>query len=134
MKKIITVILLLTTCTMFSQLSDRDAARAQRYKSMKTAGMIMIPAGGILAISGAVITISAYSEIIANSNNPNAPDNDVALALKAYGGELMIVLGAGCIAGGTVMFLVAKRKLKRLENSKVSFYVAPTAFKLTYRF
>ena len=124
-----------------------------KYKKMKIGGIVMLSAGGVALVSGIAMFASGLIEISTRQNTYNNQFNTYILSSNTYpysaqppvqpnnadlipkmaGGVVLGIVGGLAVAGGTFMYIRGKHKEKKWRNN-LSAFVAPTAFRFTYKF
>jgi filamentous hemagglutinin family protein len=156
MKKHLIILLLFVCVKLFpqqvqQQTNNFNANRADKYKKMKTIGIILFSAGGAIFVGGIVLLVNGiaqettiqnnYQNQLAAYNNqpfggtlpyPNQPDDTKAI-LNEVGGDLLATVGAIAVAGGTTLFIIGKIKQKKWAN-RVTMVAVPNYFKVAYTF
>lgn len=136
---IFSVLILFSAIQTYAQF-DKDklfyAAKAERYKRMKTTGTILTIAGGILTVVG-ITTLSNSS--VTTIYGSNGQSQNITTG-NPEAGAIEFLLGIGGLGAGIPLWAVgghAERKyLRKLENISVRLnrQQQNTGFTLTYKF
>jgi uncharacterized membrane protein len=109
MKFVSTLILIALSFTTMAQQADQRASyqlRIDKYKRMKTGGIVMIVAGAVSTVVGISQLGSATSTSYTVTNGVSQGDP------KAATGTLFTLAGLGLIGGGTAMTIIGSKKSK----------------------
>ncbi len=109
MKFVNALILTALSFTAVAQQADQRASyqlRIDKYKRMKTGGIVMIVAGAVSTVVGISQLSSATSTSYTVTNGVSQGDP------KAATGTLFTLAGLGLIGGGTAMTIIGSKKSK----------------------
>jgi hypothetical protein len=123
----------------------RNNIKAEKFKNLKIGGIVLLTAGGIGVISGIALLASGVSNQISTNQTANTTNTygtssnpqpiSQANASKIAAGAYLGVLGAFAIGGGTAMAIIGSHKQKKYAAApRLSVFVAPTAFRIAYKF
>jgi uncharacterized membrane protein len=114
MKSMILLALVAFSFTTMAQQANNQKVTYQlkidKYKRMKTGGIVMIVAGAVSTVVGISQLSSATSTYYSNVNGVSQGDP------KAATGTLFTMAGLGLIGGGTAMTIIGSKKSKLYQR------------------
>jgi uncharacterized membrane protein len=113
MKFVSTLILIALSFTTMAQQADQRASyqlRIDKYKRMKTGGIVMIVAGAVSTVVGISQLSSATSTSYTVTNGVSQGDP------KAATGTLFTMAGLGLVGGGIAMTIIGSKKSKLYQR------------------
>ena len=113
MKFIAFIILTLFSATAVAQQADQRAnyqIKIDKYKRMKTGGIVMIVAGAVSTVVGISQLSNATTTYYSNINGVSQGDP------KAATGALFITAGLGLLGGGIALTIIGSKKSKLYQR------------------
>ncbi len=113
MKLITFIILVLFSISAAGQQADQKVSyqlKVDKYKRMKTGGIVMIVAGAVSTVVGISQLSSATSTYYSNVNG--VPQGDP----KAATGTLFTMAGLGLLGGGIALTIIGSKKSKLYQR------------------
>jgi hypothetical protein len=124
---------------------DYNGRKASKYRKMKVNGIVLASVGGAFLIGGVALLSDGMSKQVPvnNYNNGynNGPFNGAGSGngafIETFGGTVFTIIGALATTGGVLMAVIGSKKEKDMamaNRNRVSVIIAPTAFRIAYKF
>jgi hypothetical protein len=122
-----------------STVDMKNKIKAEKFENMKINGIVLASVGGAALVGGIVaLSIGLYNQNAAAANPSNSANQSATpfyISSQVATGLILGFFGGSAITGGIIMASIGNQKLKKYATaSRLSVFVAPTAFRIAYKF
>jgi len=141
MKNLVIFLFLLGTVNLFpQQIStpvqyNTNSDKQLRCHKMQKNGIVMICVGGAGMIGGVALFVSGLNDNIKqiNQSSNTSQPNSVNDLPRMYAGSTLSIIGLLAVSAGTSLYIVGRKREKKWTNN-VSLSIAPSSFRIAYKF
>ena len=124
---------------MYNSNQNYYGNKAAKYRKMKVNGIVLASVGGAMLIGGLALLSDGISKQAPVNSYNSGPfnGNGNGSFIEVFGGTIFTIIGALATTGGTLMAVIGNKKGKDMamtNHNRVSVIIAPTAFRIAYKF